>query len=84
MGYDASGVLLPVTPSGNYDERVRVLDVNSRPIAGIPYHIRTASGAVHKGLTDAFGYCPRVHTNDAVRIDISIGMKALERWKTGL
>lgn len=84
MGYDAYGAPLPVKPTGDYDERVRVLDANRRPIAGIPYHIRTATGAVHKGLTDASGYCPRVYTNDVSRLDIAIGMKALERWSATL
>ncbi|SDQ70806.1 PAAR motif-containing protein [Paraburkholderia fungorum] len=81
MGYNAHGAPLPVEQTGNYDERVRVLDANSRPIAGMPYHIRTSSGTVCKGLTDASGYCPRVYTNDQKALDIAVGLKALERWK---
>lgn len=69
---------------GVYDERVRVIDANGRPVASTPYHIRTASGAVYKGLTDSSGYCPRVYTDDAAQLDIAIGMRALERWSATL
>ncbi|MBN3762361.1 PAAR domain-containing protein [Burkholderia sp. Ac-20365] len=64
----------------SYDERVRILGADDRPLASTPYHIRTASGGVYKGLTDASGYCPRVYTDDASQLDIAVGMRALERW----
>lgn len=84
LGYDPCGRPLEKQPAGNYDERVRVIDANGRPLSGTPYHIRTASGSVYKGLTDSSGYCPRVHTNDAARLDIAIGIRALERWSATL
>lgn len=84
MGYGPSGESLTEEYRGNYDERVRVLDGNNQPVCSTPYHIRTASGATYKGLTDSHGYCPRVYTNDASRLDIAVGLQALERWDATL
>ncbi|WP_157661798.1 PAAR domain-containing protein [Burkholderia ubonensis] len=67
---------------GAFDERVRVLDAQGNPIVGIPYHIKTAGGAIYKGLTDVSGYCPRVYTDDISRLDIAVGIQALERWES--
>jgi uncharacterized Zn-binding protein involved in type VI secretion len=80
MDGGASGTSMTSEYRRAYDERVRILDSNNYPLTSVPYHIRTASGGVYKGLTDASGYCPRVHTDDVSRLDIAIGMKALERW----
>ena len=80
MGYDASGRSITEEYRGAFDERVRILDANQRPITGAPYHIRTTSGAVYKGLTDSSGYCPRVFTDNVARLEIAVGMQALERW----
>lgn len=81
MGYGASGEPPTEEDRGNYDERVRVLDRNGQPVCSTPYHIRTASGAIYKGLTDSHGYCPRVYTDDASRLDIAVGLEALGRWE---
>jgi uncharacterized Zn-binding protein involved in type VI secretion len=81
MGCDARAQSMTSEYRGAYDERVRILDDRQRPIASAPYHIRTATGAVYKGLTDASGYCPRVYTDNVARLDIAVGMKALERWE---
>ena len=80
IGYDTGGRSMTDEYRGAFDERVRILDAHQRPITGAPYHIRTSSGAVYKGLTDASGCCPRVYTDNAARIDIAVGMQALERW----
>lgn len=80
MGYTETGASMTQQYRGSYDERVRVIDAHGRPIPSIPYHIRAAGGAVYKGLTDLSGYCPRVYTDNVSRLDIAIGMQALERW----
>ena len=80
-GFDASGrSLRKDAPSGDYDEQVRVIDANGKPMCSAPYHIRTATGTVYKGLTNSQGYCPRVYTKNVASLDIAVGMKALERW----
>ncbi|RFU45340.1 PAAR domain-containing protein [Paraburkholderia sp. DHOC27] len=80
MGGDTPGTSTSSKDHGAYDERVRILDATNRPLSSVPYHIRAAGGGVYKGLTDASGYCDRVHTDDVSRLDISVGMQALERW----
>ncbi|WP_152608011.1 PAAR domain-containing protein [Burkholderia sp. A9] len=81
MGYGPSGQSLTEEYRGNCDERVRVLDGNNQPVCSSPYHIRTSAGAVYKGLTDSQGYCPRVYTKDVSKLDIAVGLQALERWE---
>lgn len=81
MGYAASGASMTQHYRGSYDERVRVLNESGQPMPSIPYHIKTATGAVFKGLTDVSGCCPRVYTDDVAKLDIAIGMKALDRWE---
>ncbi|NIF52152.1 PAAR domain-containing protein [Burkholderia sp. Ax-1724] len=78
--YDARGQALPTDPTGDFDERVRIIDANGRALVATPYHIRTASGAVYQGVTDSLGYCPRIYTNNISRLDIAVGIRALERW----
>jgi hypothetical protein len=81
MGFTANGTLIDRTPKGDFDERVRIVDDRERPLASVPYHIRTSRGRTYKGLTDASGYCPRVYTDNAETLDVALGMKALERWE---
>ena len=81
MEYGPSGQSLTEEYRGNCDERVRVLDGNNQPVCGSPYHIRTSAGAVYKGLTDSQGYCPRVYTKDVSKLDIAVGLQALELWE---
>ncbi|CAM2171088.1 PAAR domain-containing protein [Burkholderia orbicola] len=81
MGYGSSGQSLTEEYRGNCDERVRVLDAKNQPVCSSPYHIRTSTGAVYKGLTDSQGYCPRVYTKDVSKLDIAVGLQALERWE---
>lgn len=82
MGFASNGTPLNPDPVKDYDEQVRVLDGEGRPLSGVPFHIKTGSGAVHKGVTDAEGYCPRVYTADVDKLDIAIGHKAVERWNS--
>jgi len=81
MGFNTDGTPIDRIPKGDFDERVRIVDGSSRPLASVPYHIRTTRGRVFKGLTDESGYCPRVYTQDAETLDIALGMKALDRWE---
>ncbi|WP_423380804.1 PAAR domain-containing protein [Burkholderia sp. LMG 32019] len=80
QGFTSSRLPLTPGPLSRFDERVRVLDGNGRPLSGVPFRIETEAGVIHKGLTDADGYCPRVYTTDSQNLDIAIGYKAVERW----
>lgn len=79
-GFASNGTPLQKEPVGDFDEQVRVLDGNGRPLSGVPFHIKTSTGAVHKGVTDSEGRCPRVYTKYISKLDIAIGYKAVERW----
>ncbi|WP_080428839.1 PAAR domain-containing protein [Burkholderia ubonensis] len=81
MGFCPEGNPLPERRREQYDEQVRVVDSAGKPLSGVPYHIRTASGATYKGLTDSKGHCPRVYTDNPQQLDIAVGIQALERWK---
>lgn len=80
MGFGPAGNPLPKPRRESYDEQVRVVDRAGNPISGVPYHIRSATGATYKGLTDSQGYCPRVYTDNPQQLDIAVGVQALERW----
>ncbi|MDY7786968.1 PAAR domain-containing protein [Burkholderia ubonensis] len=80
MGFCPAGNPLAERRRASYDEQVRVVDRAGKPLSGVPYHIRTASGATYKGLTDSQGYCPRVYTDNLQQLDIAVGIHALERW----
>ncbi len=84
MGFDAFGRSMTNEHRGAFDERVRVLDDKGQPISGVPYHISSANGAVYKGTTDVSGFCPRVYSDGVSRLDIAIGIRALERWSSPL
>jgi len=80
QGFTSNGLPLKPEPLSDFDERVRVLDEHGKPMAGIPFHIKTEAGGIHKGVTDSHGFCPRVYTSDVQHLDIAIGYKAVERW----
>ncbi|WP_063898127.1 PAAR domain-containing protein [Burkholderia ubonensis] len=82
MGYSSLGESLTDAYRGAFDEQVRVLDAQGKPVVGVPYHIKTAGGAIYKGLTDVSGHCPRVYTDDVSKLDIAVGMQALARWES--
>jgi len=81
MGLSPAGNPLPSCRRESYDEQVRVVDSAGNPISGVPYHIRSSTGATYKGLTDSQGYCPRVYTDNPQQLDIAVGIQALERWE---
>lgn len=66
---------------GKYDEQVRLIDADRKPIASVPYHITDESGKVYKGLTDANGCCERVHTANAESLHVLTDVPALEKWR---
>lgn len=66
----------------SYDEQVRIIDEAGAPIRHIPYFITDADGNDYQGMTDDHGLCPRVYTNGRQSLNISVGMKALEQWKS--
>ncbi|MEM5369177.1 PAAR domain-containing protein [Paraburkholderia azotifigens] len=81
MGFGPSGKPLVRVPTGDFDERVRVVGLDGRPLCGVPYHIRTALGEIYKGVTDESGHCPRIFTEEAQQLDIALGLTALQRWR---
>lgn len=80
MGYTATGRLPQALPIGRFNECVRVIDSNGKPIAHTPYFIRDQSRRVYKGVTDSYGVCPRVATESRQDLFIAVGIKALENW----
>ncbi|WP_246641836.1 PAAR domain-containing protein [Paraburkholderia edwinii] len=80
MGLTPQGVKAAKTPDMNFDERIRVVDSAGLPMAGVPYHIRTRSGAIYKGLTNSEGYSERVYTEKEQQLDVALGGEALARW----
>ncbi|WP_081075193.1 PAAR domain-containing protein [Burkholderia stagnalis] len=81
MGFGPAGNPLPECHHESCDEQVRVVDRAGQPLSGVPYHIRSASGATYKGLTDSQGYCARVYTKNPQQLDVAVGVQALERWE---
>ena len=82
MGFSSDGNPLEQVAARNFDEQVRVLDLEGRPLSNVPYHIKTRSGAIYKGLTDSQGHCQRIHTENAEDMEVAIGYRALERWNS--
>jgi uncharacterized Zn-binding protein involved in type VI secretion len=80
MGYTTSGQLPPAPLIGPFNECVRVVDSNGKPIAHTPYFIRDQSRRVYKGVTDSDGVCPRVATESRQNLFIAVSVKALENW----
>jgi len=80
MGYTASGQRPPAPAIGLFDERIRVVGNDGKPIAHTPYYIRDQSRRVYKGVTDSNGVCPRVATESRENLFIAVGIKALEFW----
>ena len=69
-------------PPARADEQVRIVAEDGRPMANCPFHIRDAAGKSYQGLTDESGLCPRVYTDRQLRLDITVGLQALQRWNS--
>lgn len=82
MGFSPKGGALEPVAVGPFDEQVRVLDRDGRPLSNVPYHIRARNGVTYKGLTDSQGHCERVHTDEPEDMEIAVGHRALERWNS--
>ncbi|WP_253699938.1 hypothetical protein [Cupriavidus pauculus] len=80
MGFAANGMPLKEESRGDFDELVRVVDGDGRSLCGVPFHIQTKSGTIHKGVTDENGHCPRVCTGSCEHLEIAIGIEAVKRW----
>ncbi|MBN3777458.1 PAAR domain-containing protein [Burkholderia sp. Ac-20345] len=60
-------------PIAVHDEQYVLRDAHSRqPLANVQYRIRTASGQVLVGITDATGHTQRVTTTDAESLHLEI------------
>lgn len=67
--------------AGQADEQVRIVDESGCPVPNCPFHIRDAAGKTYQGLSDENGLCPRVYTDRQQRLDIAVGLQALQRWE---
>lgn len=63
-----------------YDEQVRIIDGDGQPLSGVPYFIEDTDGKSYQGLTDEEGCCERVHTRSAQKLEVLVGVPALEKW----
>ncbi|MCL4635720.1 PAAR domain-containing protein [Burkholderia sp.] len=79
LGVCPAGKPLPERRLESCDGRVRFVGRDGKPLSGVCYHIRIASGVTYKRLTDSEGRCPRVHTDTPQQRDIAIGFQALQR-----
>jgi uncharacterized Zn-binding protein involved in type VI secretion len=69
-----------VQTTKRYDEQVRVFDRNGDAVKHMPFFILDGDGKEYKGFTDEGGCCPRVYTSAAQKLEIYLGVQALERW----
>ncbi|MDR2819009.1 MAG: PAAR domain-containing protein [Desulfovibrio sp.] len=76
----AASFVASTTPRGTYDEQVRVFDRNGDAVKHTPFFIVDGDGNEYKGVTDENGCCPRVYTSTIQRLEIYLGVQALERW----
>ncbi|AOK62852.1 hypothetical protein [Burkholderia ubonensis] len=62
-----------VVSHGTHDEQYVLSDVDTgEPLVRVRYRIRTASGQVFDGVTDATGYTQRITTTDAESLHLEI------------
>jgi len=70
-----------VLPDPLFNEQYRILDEEGEPMPNVPYYIKDGEGRVFKGVTREDGLCPRVYTDSAEKLEIYLGLAALERWE---
>ncbi|PCE32244.1 PAAR domain-containing protein [Burkholderia ubonensis] len=59
-----------------YGERYFLSDADrGRPLSGIRYRIRTASGRIFSGVTDSSGHTQRVETGSAETLQVEISLE---------
>ncbi|WP_080420441.1 hypothetical protein [Burkholderia ubonensis] len=72
-GQSRSAPRSSVVSHGTHDEQYVLSDVDTgEPLARVRYRIRTASGQVFDGVTDATGYTQRITTTDAESLHLEI------------
>ncbi|KVC85817.1 hypothetical protein [Burkholderia ubonensis] len=72
-GQSGSAPRSSVVSHGTHDEQYVLSDVDTgEPLARVRYRIRTASGQVFDGVTDAAGYTQRITTTDAESLHLEI------------
>ncbi|KVT95535.1 hypothetical protein WK59_28775 [Burkholderia ubonensis] len=72
-GQSRSAPRSSVVSHGTHDEQYVLSDVDTgEPLARVRYRIRTASGQVFDGVTDAAGYTQRITTTDAESLHLEI------------
>ncbi|XTZ36957.1 type VI secretion system Vgr family protein [Salmonella enterica] len=65
---------------GLYDEQIRVIDANGKPMVNTPYFICNENGETFKGITDSQGLCKRVFTKESSKLTVWLGVYVLEKW----
>jgi hypothetical protein len=69
QGYTSSGVPL----MRHYDEGITLRDHRTRrPLAHVRYRVRSSSGAISNGVTDASGKTARIETSGAENLTIEV------------
>lgn len=69
---------MPSMPTAQlYDEQVQAIDAKTGEfIPGLAYYIKTQSGVIYMGHTDAHGLCERITTSDAEELTVLFGEDA--------
>ncbi len=69
--------------TAHYDEQVRALDDEGKPLSGIPYFIETESGKTYAGTTGTDGKLPRIRTEDESSYTVYWYDEALAKTEEG-
>lgn len=72
-----SDVKSSTTQASTYDEQLKILDENNKPVEGYPYYVKTVEGNIYKGRTDKDGMTCRMPTKQPEYIKVLCGDEAL-------
>ncbi|MDB5825940.1 MAG: hypothetical protein JWQ73_160 [Variovorax sp.] len=70
---------LRIEATKSIDEKLRAIDTETgQALAGLAYFIKSSSGAITTGYTDASGMCPRIKTDSVETLTVWFGVSAIE------
>ena len=72
-----SDVKSSTTQASTYDEQLKILDENNKPVEGYPYYVKTVEGNIYKGRTDKEGMTCKMPTKQPEYIKVLCGDEAL-------
>lgn len=78
--YQSSRLVEPILVSSKFDEQIRLVNVNNKVLANVPYYIEDEEGNIYKGVSDQLGKLQRVSTKGKGQYTLLLGVKALEKW----